>query len=163
MICFECGRGALTEGVFPLVGERHGESFTVMMDGLRCAACGFVTIDSRQSVKFTQLVSDAYRQAHGLLTGVEIRACRDHLDMNQQQFSEYLGVGAASVKRWEAGHIQEKAMDELIRLKTNLEAARNNLDKVKAQIHEPHVVSASVELELRLSGSPLKVSDPRTS
>jgi hypothetical protein len=46
--------------------------------------------------------------------------------MSQGAFSEYLGTGVASVKRWETGKIQDRAMDELIRLKTDAKAAREN-------------------------------------
>ena len=63
---------------------------------------------------------------HGALSfdDKEIRARRMQLGMSQTQFGEYLGTGPASVKRWELGQVQDKAMDELIRLKTDPEAAR---------------------------------------
>jgi HTH-type transcriptional regulator/antitoxin MqsA len=134
MTCFECGQGSLTEGIFSILGERYGEQFTVAMDGLRCDRCGFVTIDSKQSARFTQLVSDAYRKAHDLLTGAEIRAARDRLGMSQRDFSDYLGVGNASVQRWEAGQVQDKAMDGLIRLKTDPDAARRNLKQLEQRV-----------------------------
>jgi putative zinc finger/helix-turn-helix YgiT family protein len=110
-----------------LEGIRHGESFTVETSGLKCDRCGFQTIDSVQSADFTRLISDEYRRAHGLLTSDEIRSRRARLGMSQQRFSEYLGAGVASVKRWELGQIQDRAMDEPIRLKTDLEAARESL------------------------------------
>jgi hypothetical protein len=56
--------------------------------------------------------------------------------MSQQRFSEYLGAGVASVKRWELGQIQDRAMDELIRLKTDVEAARENLRSLEEQVQE---------------------------
>src|SRR5258708_10367555 len=110
MTSFECRQCTLTEGIFTSTGERSGEQFTVKMEGLRCDACGFITSDSKQSARFTQLISDAYRKAHGLLTGAEIRSHRDQLGMSQRAFSDYLGVGSASVQRWEAGQVQDKAM-----------------------------------------------------
>lgn len=142
--CFECGHGnlvAVTDARF--TGERNGESFVVQMPGLRCGGCGFETIDSEDSAELTRLVSDAYRGKHGLLTGVEIRVRREHLKMSQQAFAEYLGVGVASIKRWEVGQIQDKAMDELIRLKTDPEAARNNLKTLESQVPEQHVLSST--------------------
>jgi putative zinc finger/helix-turn-helix YgiT family protein len=119
-----------------LEGLRHGESFTVETEGLKCGRCGFQTIDSVQSAEFTRLISDEYRKAHGLLTGGEIRSRRAWLGMTQQRFSEYLGTGVASVKRWELGQIQDRAMDELIRLKTDLEAARENLRTLEERVPE---------------------------
>jgi putative zinc finger/helix-turn-helix YgiT family protein len=133
MTCFECGEGTLAYSDIDIVGERNGESFTVRMKGFECDRCGFKTVDSVQSAEFTRLVSDAYRIAHGLLTSAEIQARRHQLAMTQLGFSEYLGTGVASVKRWESGQIQDKAMDELIRLKTDPCAARKNLRTLEAQ------------------------------
>ncbi|PIR15264.1 MAG: hypothetical protein COV48_15340, partial [Elusimicrobia bacterium CG11_big_fil_rev_8_21_14_0_20_64_6] len=45
---------------------------------------------------------------------------------SQEEFSHYLGVGIASVKRWELGKVQDPAYDELIRLKTNYAYAQKN-------------------------------------
>ncbi len=78
--------------------------------------------------------------------------------MSQSKFADYLGVGVASVKRWEMGKIQEHAMDELVRLKTEPEAARRNLKTVEAQVPEHLVVSTvtlgnkNIELEMLLGG-----------
>jgi transcriptional regulator with XRE-family HTH domain len=47
--------------------------------------------------------------------------------MSQRQFATYLGVGVASIKRWELGQIQDEAMNNLMVLKTDLAAAKQNL------------------------------------
>jgi putative zinc finger/helix-turn-helix YgiT family protein len=128
-----------------LSGERNGESFTVSVPGLVCSQCGFSTISNKQSGKFTQAISDAYRTAHGLLTSTDLRRLRTELGMSQLEFAEYLGVGAASVKRWECGQIQDKAMDELIRLKTDLKAALRNAHQLNASRQETEMgVAAQV-------------------
>ena len=145
MACFECEKGQLQREDLQLTGERNGESFSVRMPGLRCNACGFETIDSVESAEFTRLISDAYRIKHGMLTGAQIRARREQLKMSQQQFADYLGVGIASVKRWELGQVQDKAMDELICLKTDPEAARSNLKALEMQVPE-HLVLSTVNL-----------------
>lgn len=141
--CPRCGLDQLLKGDLELNGERYGETFVIRMPALRCDNCSFETIDSAASAEFTRLVSDAYRIKHGLLTGGEIRGRREQLKMSQQQFAEYLGVGVASVKRWELGQVQDKAMDELIRLKTDPEAARSNLKALELQVPE-HLVLSSV-------------------
>jgi putative zinc finger/helix-turn-helix YgiT family protein len=130
-ICPECCEGTLTTQPIQLVGERNGEKFTVTVVGLGCDRCGYQTITNTQGGEFTKAVSDAYRQKHGLLTGDEIKELRSRLGMNQLQFAEYLGVGPASVKRWESGQIQEKGNDELIRLKADSERARANYKSLK--------------------------------
>ena len=141
MACFECESGKLIPADIRLTGTRNNESFTVELQGYRCDSCGHETIDSDQSAHFTQLLSDAYREAHGLLLSAEIKAHRLQLGLSQQAFADYLGVGVASVKRWEAGQIQEKAMDQLIRLKTELEVARKNLRVLEQNVPEQHVLS----------------------
>jgi putative zinc finger/helix-turn-helix YgiT family protein len=148
MTCFECGQETLSPKRVRLEGVRHGESFAVEMDGLKCSQCGFETIDSEQSAEFTQLISDEYRKTHGLLTGEEIRSRRNQLGMTQQRFSEYLGTGVASVKRWEVGQIQDRAMDQLIRLKTDPEAARENLKTVERHVPEQIIVSEGKDVTL---------------
>jgi putative zinc finger/helix-turn-helix YgiT family protein len=153
MTCFQCGRGQLLPSRVSLTSNRHGESFTVEVDGFKCEACGFQTVDSEQSAEFTRLVSDAYRTAHGRLTSKEIRARRTQLGMSQMHFGEYLGTGPASVKRWELGQVQDKAMDELIRLKTDPEAARKNLRALEQQVPEQMVLSETEDVTLTLTMS----------
>ncbi len=142
--CFECGVGTLMPAEVELEGSRNGESFLVATHGLRCGNCGFQTVDSKDGAEFTRRVSDAYRSKHGLLTSAEIRARREQLKMTQQQFSEYLGPGIASVKRWESGQVQERAMDELIRLKTDPDAARRNLEALELKVPEQCVLSSAI-------------------
>jgi uncharacterized phage-associated protein len=51
--------------------------------------------------------------------------------MTQEAFAKYLNVGVASVKRWELGKAQDKSSDELIRLKSNLARAEQNVAVIK--------------------------------
>jgi putative zinc finger/helix-turn-helix YgiT family protein len=151
MTCFECGLETLLISEVELPGERNGQNFIVKMVGQKCSNCGFQTIDSEQSAEFTRLVSDAYRTANGLLTSAEIVAARTRLGMNQQQFGEHLGTGPASVKRWEVGKVQERSMDELIRLKTDPQATRRMLEELERQIPEQRIVSVFDGQDLELS------------
>jgi putative zinc finger/helix-turn-helix YgiT family protein len=128
--CFECGKASMVPKIVELVGHRHDEEFTVRAHGLQCTVCGFKTIDSKHSDEFTKLVSDAYREKHGLLTGKQIREARRQLRMSQDEFARYLKVGPASVHRWENGQIQDEALNELLLLKTDAMAARENYQKV---------------------------------
>ena len=128
--CFECGKGSLVPKVVDLTGYRHDEEFIVLAHGLQCTACGFKTIDSKHSEEFTKLISDAYREKHGLLTGRQIREARRQLGMSQDEFARYLKVGPASVNRWENGQIQDEALNELLLLKTDAATARRNYQEV---------------------------------
>jgi putative zinc finger/helix-turn-helix YgiT family protein len=131
MNCFKCGKGSLIPKMLDITGYRHGEEFTVLVNGLQCTACGLKTIDNEHSGDFTRAVSDAYRQRHGLLTGVQIREARTRLGMSQDKFAQYLKVGPASVHRWENGKVQDEALNELILVKTDLLTAAGNYQTVK--------------------------------
>jgi hypothetical protein len=50
--------------------------------------------------------------------------------MSQEEFAAYLSVGVASVKRWELGKVQEKSMDDLVRIKCSLASARQNVARL---------------------------------
>jgi putative zinc finger/helix-turn-helix YgiT family protein len=132
--CFECNNGTLSTKRVELTGSRNGEEFTVSVMGLECSACGFRTIGNEQSGEFTKALSDAYREKHGLLTSQQIRDARRKMgNLSQIEFAKYLTVSPASVKRWEAGLIQDEAMNELIVLKTSLTAALQNCESIAAR------------------------------
>lgn len=135
------------------------------MDGVQCDHCGYQTILNSQSGEFTRAVSDAYRIAHGLLTGSEMWELRTRLGLNQVEFADYLGVGRASVKRWEGGQIQDKAMDNLIRLKAQPEQALQNYQNLEARLPAhcgtPLVVFVDEEVQISTC-SELRFSRSRT-
>ena len=110
--------------------EVRGLKFEVEGTALVCSNCGFQMIPADLLEEHGRLVDEAYRSAAGLLSAKEIRAARSRMRMSQQQFAEYLGVGEASVKRWEAGALPEKSSDDLIRLKTDPEFAQRNLEEL---------------------------------
>ena len=143
MQCLKCGEAELIQGNVTLQGERQGELFDVSLRGWKCPSCNYQTVDSKQSAGFTKLVSDAYRRAHRLLTGREIKALRRRMKMTQKQFAEHVGVGVASLKRWELGQVQERAMDQLMRLKTDPQAARQNLEAINSQ-QRSYIVEAEI-------------------
>jgi len=128
--CFKCGE-ILKARKAPIVGEYAGESFTVTADALVCKKCGYKTVHATKLDEYRRLLADAYREKKELLTSEEIRNIRNRLDMSQEQFAAYLGVGVASIKRWELGQVQDKSMDQLIRLKCNPRTAEENFRDVR--------------------------------
>ena len=97
-------------------GKRKDETFVIRYDALVCPKCGFKTVPRQKAADFALRIADAYRKAHGLLTGLEIKALRVKLGMTQRQFNEFLGIREGSVKRWELGEIQDPAMNRLMLL-----------------------------------------------
>lgn len=149
MKCYNCGKGRLTPKTTEIAGEVRGEKFSVLSEVMVCDRCGFQVLSDEQSAAYTVAISDAYRKQHGLLTSKELKETRDRLGLSLRKFAEFVGVGLASVKRWEAGLIQDEAHDQLIRLRTNLDAARRNVRELEASLGK---VSPRVEVSYRLRG-----------
>jgi putative zinc finger/helix-turn-helix YgiT family protein len=136
MKCYNCGKGRLTPKMTQIAGEVRGEEYSIRSEAMVCGRCGFQVLSERESVAYTVGISDAYRRAHGLLTSAELKETRDRLGLSLRKFASYVGVGLASVKRWEAGLIQDEAHDQLIRLRTDLSAARKNVEELETLMGE---------------------------
>src|SRR6266566_1413001 len=117
MICLRCENEefARTEDAV-IEQELKGEVFQVHTPALACSKCGWIALDAETTEELRRRTADAYRKKHGLLTSEEIRALRKLLHKNQSQFANLVGVGEASVKRWETWLVQERSSDQLIRL-----------------------------------------------
>lgn len=134
MKCFRCGKGNMTPQHTEMRSEIRGEAVLVSTEAMVCSKCGFQTLTDEQSAEYTLRSADRYRESKGLLTGKELKAIRERLGMNQLAFASFLKVGVASVKRWELGLIQDQAMDELIRLRTDIRRAERNLEELRARL-----------------------------
>jgi transcriptional regulator with XRE-family HTH domain len=81
-----------------------------------------------------RLAADDYRRKHGLLTSEVIRARREALGMSQAVFAEWVGIGVASVKRYELGGVQDAGIDKRIRVHTGITEAKDLLAALKRQL-----------------------------
>jgi putative zinc finger/helix-turn-helix YgiT family protein len=118
MTCIKC-RKPMVSGLVEFDETIRDKAVKVTFEGFSCPKCGFRAVDMNRMAEYGRSVSDAYRRSEGLLTSDEIRSARERLAMSQEAFADYLGVGIASVKRWELGQIQERSMDKLLRLMTD--------------------------------------------
>ncbi len=80
-----------------------------------CRECGFSASDVTSAAAVQQEIAEAYRQRTGLLTGGAIRTMRRAKRMTQASLAEKMGVGIASIKRWEKANVQSESMDKLLR------------------------------------------------
>lgn len=112
--CLHCDEANLEPRRVTLQGNIRNETYTVMMQGLACPNCDYSTIDGAAMPEYRRLLADQYRAKHGLLTSEQIRERRRRLEMSQEVFAQHLGVGVASVKRWEMGKIQDERSNALI-------------------------------------------------
>ncbi len=119
------------------------ESLEVVVSAQVCKHCDEPLMDSSQMNVLRQAAADKYRDIHGLLTSKKISELRKKMDMSQRQFAEYLGVGEASIKRWETYYAQEVAMDEHIKLKCDKQFAEENAFNVSLATQESDEFSGS--------------------
>lgn len=126
MKCLNCDSTSFTEKNVRMNTEYNDEALEVIVPAYVCKECAEPLMDSKQMNVLRQVAADKYRENHGLLTSDKIVAIRKAMEMSQRQFSEYLGVGEASIKRWETYYVQEVAMDEHIRLKCDKHFAEQN-------------------------------------
>lgn len=94
-------------------GLGRKREYAAKVDAVACPACGCEVIDEyarRQK-------HEVWCRANGLLGPSEIGAIRGRLGLSIEAFAALLGLGAASVGRWERGAIvQNVANDRLLRL-----------------------------------------------
>lgn len=89
--------------------------FTIGTDNLKCPDCGFLAATVEQAGTTQRLLAEAYRRSEGLLSSEEIRNYRNKCGITQNKLAEKIGVGIASIKRWENGLVQSRSMDKLLR------------------------------------------------
>lgn len=97
----------------------RGETLEVAASALACRNCGFEMAAPGHLDQLRLATLDAYRLRHGLLTSAEIVERRTKMGMSQRAFADHIGVGVASLQRWEKGLVvQDKAGDVLLRVLT---------------------------------------------
>ncbi len=80
-----------------------------------CPECGIEADDLDLAAENQKALSDGYRAIIKLLTGEQIIEARKKLGWTQENLARAANVGIASIKRWETGQIQTKAMDDILR------------------------------------------------
>jgi putative zinc finger/helix-turn-helix YgiT family protein len=116
--CGKCGQQRMHLATMPYATtiEHDGRAYRVEIPALtvpQCGNCQAISIDDDAD----QQISAAFRRLAGLLAPEEIRQGRDKLGLTQKQFANLLGVGEATVSRWETGaQIQQRAMDRFLRV-----------------------------------------------
>jgi putative zinc finger/helix-turn-helix YgiT family protein len=80
-----------------------------------CPECGIEADDLDLAAANQKALSDAYRSSAKLLTGGQIADGRKKRNWTQEDLAKAANVGIASIKRWETGQIQTKAMDDVLR------------------------------------------------
>jgi len=80
-----------------------------------CPICGIEADDLGLAAENQKALSDAYRAAARFLTSEQIIEGRRKMGWTQEDLARAANVGIASIKRWETGQIQTRAMDDVLR------------------------------------------------
>lgn len=116
--CGKCGHKEMRLAAVPYATtiEHDGRAYRVEIPALtvlQCGNCQAISIDDEADHQ----ISAALRSEARLLAPQAIRQGREMLTLTQKQFANLLGVGEATVSRWETGaQFQQRAMDRFLRL-----------------------------------------------
>jgi DNA-binding transcriptional regulator YiaG len=135
--CGKCGQRSVSPIALPCYRtflEHDGRKYDVVVHNLevaQCWNCHAVVLDDNANGR----LSDALRNAAGLLLPSEIRAQREALGLTQKALAAYLLIAEATLSRWETGaQIQQRAMDAFLRVFFRSAEARCILG-VPGQLH----------------------------
>ena len=97
----------------------RGVDLEIEAEVYKCPVCNVTAGTIEQGGQAQKALTKAYQKKVGLLTSDEIRACRSQMGHTQQELADKIGVGVASIRRWEGGLAQTPAMDKLLRSALN--------------------------------------------
>lgn len=144
MKCLECKNDKFRQSKARFHPTVKDEQVDVLVDATVCTKCGKALMDDAQMDGLRRAGADAYREKYKLLTSRQIADYRQRLGMSQREFAEHLGVGEASIKRWETYYVQDKSQDNLIRLKCDETFAADSALTIHRKIHKDDVYTGKV-------------------
>jgi HTH-type transcriptional regulator/antitoxin MqsA len=123
------------------------ERITVVAEAvpvLVCPACGEVLYGPEAAVVRHQAIC----RALGLLSPAEIKALRERLGPDQEDFARLTGIGVATLSRWERGRLlQTRALDRYLRLLDTLPQAARFLETLQEPAPESKTFHLPAEAE----------------
>jgi putative zinc finger/helix-turn-helix YgiT family protein len=94
----------------------RGEIIPVEVEFYQCQECGEEFENSKSPIDPYETAYREYRSRKGMLQPEEIRDFRTSRGLTQKEFSDLLGIGIATLNRYENGALQSEAHDRVIRL-----------------------------------------------
>lgn len=106
--------------------EIRKEPITFTAEHYLCNKCGEKSrvLQSESESDPLILAYRAYRDKHGMLHPQEIRDFRQQFNITQGELAALLGLGGATLSRYERGQLQDKTHDTLIRMAMDPEQLR---------------------------------------
>jgi putative zinc finger/helix-turn-helix YgiT family protein len=94
----------------------RGEPIMVEVEYYHCLECGEDFDNAKSTIDPYEIAYREYRSRKGMLQPEEIREIRTHLSLTQKEFSDLVGIGIATLNRYENGALQSDAHDRAIQL-----------------------------------------------
>jgi putative zinc finger/helix-turn-helix YgiT family protein len=113
----------------------RGETFCVSGEVDLCESCGEILWNE----KYDGLLARAYemyKKKHGLLSSGEIRDIRTSYNLSQDVFAAILGIGSASLQRYETGAVQTIPYDRLLREASDAKRLLDLLETNRSRLSE---------------------------
>jgi putative zinc finger/helix-turn-helix YgiT family protein len=152
-LCSNCG-----EEVQFLVVEKdeavevRKEPIKVVLRYCRCPKCGDEVLDPNLGEDPFALAYREYRSRHGMLQPEAIREWRKAHDISQNELSRLLGLGMATISRYENGALQDESHEKLLRLAMDAPS----LTKLVEESHDVFPAAKRERLLQRLKGVQLE-------
>ncbi|NNG65783.1 type II toxin-antitoxin system MqsA family antitoxin [Caldanaerobacter subterraneus] len=128
--CPVCGKEQETEVIEKEeVSNIRGEEIKALAKIRVCSVCGEELFDEELEEENLQRVYDIYRKKHGILSPDEIRNIRESYGLSQRAFAKLLGIGEASIARYETGALPEKSLSNMIMLLKDPKNMKKLLEK----------------------------------
>lgn len=99
----------------------RGDSISVEVEYYECSSCAEKFIVPAPHNDPFEKAYRLYRHKNRMLQPEEIRDFRRRYNLTQGELAKLLGLGGATISRYETGKIQDEAHDTLLRLALNLE------------------------------------------
>jgi putative zinc finger/helix-turn-helix YgiT family protein len=94
----------------------RGQPITANVEYLKCKECGDEVLSTSAHRDPFAAAYKEYRQKHSLLQPEEITNWRKSLHLTQGEFAKLLGLGIATLNRYENGALQNESHENLLRL-----------------------------------------------
>ena len=96
--------------------EVRGEIIPVEVEFFQCQECDEQFENSKSSFDWYEVAYREYRERKGMLQPEELREFRINHGLTQKEFSELVGIGIATMNRYENGSLQSEAHDRAFKL-----------------------------------------------
>jgi putative zinc finger/helix-turn-helix YgiT family protein len=94
----------------------RGEAIPVQVEYFKCLECASEFNDPKSSYDPLEVAYRGYRSRHGMVQPEKIKQFREQFGLTQLEMANLLGLGGATLSRYENGALQDEAHDTMLNL-----------------------------------------------